>query len=50
MRMSDKAARRRDESEAPPPLFGRWRNLYVLLLVELGVLVLLFYALTWWAS
>lgn len=36
--------------EAPPPLLGRWRNLYLLVLAELAVLVLLFYALTWWAS
>lgn len=35
--------------EAPPPLLRSWRNLYFLLLGELGVLVLLFYALTRWA-
>ncbi len=36
--------------EVPPPLLRSWRNLYVLLLAELGALVLLFYGLTWWAS
>ena len=39
-----------DAPDAPPPLLSRWRNLYVLLLVELGALVALFYALTRWAS
>jgi hypothetical protein len=37
------------EPEAPP-LLGRWRNLYLLLAGELAVLVVLFYALTRWAS
>ncbi len=37
-------------AEAPPPLLSSWRNLYVLLLVELGALVALFYALTRWAT
>jgi hypothetical protein len=36
--------------EAPPPLLRSWRNLYLLLLAELGVLILLFFALTRWAS
>jgi hypothetical protein len=36
--------------EEPPPLLGSWRNLYLLVAGELGVLVLLFYALTRWAS
>jgi hypothetical protein len=44
--VTDEAAPRTDGPEAPP-LLGRWRNL---LLTELGVLVLLFYALTRWAS
>jgi len=39
-----------DAPDVPPPLLSRWRNLYVLLLVELGVLVALFYGLTRWAS
>ena len=34
----------------PPPLLGSWRKLYLLVVVELGALVLLFYALTRWAS
>ena len=36
--------------EEPPPLLGSWRALYVVVLAELAVLVLLFYALTSWAS
>jgi hypothetical protein len=39
-----------DAPEAPPPLLSSWRNLYMLLVVELAGLVLLFYALTRWAS
>jgi hypothetical protein len=38
------------EPEDPPPLLGSWRNLYLLVVAELGVLVLLFHALTRWAS
>lgn len=54
--MAKKAAPRRDSRnsadapDAPPPLLGHWRNLYGLVLAELGALVLLFYALSWWAS
>ena len=33
----------------PPPFLGRWRNVYLLVLVELGVTVLVFWALTRWA-
>ena len=36
--------------DAPPPILRSWRNLYLLLLAELGTLILLFYALTNWAS
>jgi hypothetical protein len=36
--------------EAPPPLLGRWRNVYLLLVAELAVLTALFYALTRYAS
>ncbi len=36
--------------ETPPPVLRSWRNLYWLLLAELGALVLLFYALTRWAA
>jgi hypothetical protein len=35
---------------APPPLLGSWRRLYIVVVAELGGLVLLFYALTRWAS
>ena len=36
--------------EQPPPFLSRWRNVYALVLVELAVVVGLFYALTRWAS
>jgi len=36
--------------EDPPPLLSSWRNLYVLVLVELGLVVAVFYALTRWAA
>jgi len=48
--MTREAAPRTDAPEAPPPLLGAWSNLYILVLAELGALVLLFSALTWWAS
>ena len=38
------------DPEPPPPLLGSWRNIYLALLAELAALVLLFYALTRWAS
>ena len=40
----------RDVLPEAPPLLGSWRNLYVLLLVELAALVGLFAAITRWAS
>ncbi len=43
-------SRQPDPPDAPPPLLGSWRNLYVVLLVELAALVAGFAALTWWAS
>jgi hypothetical protein len=46
----DAPAWRRGEPEAPPPILGRWRNLYLLVLGELAALVGLFYALARWAS
>jgi hypothetical protein len=33
-----------------PPFLTRWRNVYALVLVELAVVVAIFYALTRWAS
>lgn len=51
--MSDDNDAKGDVGEAQdeaPPLLGSWRNLYVAVLAELAVLVLLFYALTRWAS
>jgi hypothetical protein len=38
------------EPEAPPPFLSRWRSMYLLVLGELALLVLLFWALTRWAS
>ena len=37
-------------TEDPPPILGRWRNVYVLVLGELALLVALFRLLRWWAS
>jgi hypothetical protein len=39
-----------DEPEAAPPILGSWRNVYALVLGVLGVLIVLFAALTRWAS
>jgi hypothetical protein len=45
------SARRKQEPDLPPPpLLGSWRNLYLLLVAELGALTLVFYALTRWAA
>jgi hypothetical protein len=38
------------DEEEPPPLLARWRNLYLVLLVELALLIGLFYALARWSS
>jgi hypothetical protein len=38
------------EPEDPPPILSRWRNIYVLLVVELLVLVGVFYGVSRWAS
>lgn len=43
-------ARGRGGAEEPPPFLGSWRNVYALVLGELAVTALLFYALTRWAS
>lgn len=48
--MTGETPPRSDAPEAPPPLLGSWGRLYLLVLAELGALVLLFYALTRWAS
>ena len=39
-----------DSESDPPPFLGRWRNVYALVLLELGVVVLALYLLTRWAS
>jgi hypothetical protein len=38
------------EPEEAPPILGRWRNVYLVLLGELALLVAVFYALARWAS
>ena len=38
------------EPEAPPPILSTWPRVYGAVLAELGLLVILFYALTRWAS
>jgi hypothetical protein len=38
------------DPDSPPPILARWRNVYVLVLVELGALVLAFWALARWAA
>jgi hypothetical protein len=40
----------RDEPEAAPPILGSWRNVYTLVVLELAILIALFYALTRWAA
>lgn len=49
--MADQPLRRTEDlANDTPPVLGSWRNLYLLLVAELASLVLLFYALTRWAS
>jgi hypothetical protein len=40
------AGRRSHATEEPPPFGGSWRNLYAAVLVNLAVLVVLFYLFT----
>lgn len=40
----------RGKVDEPPPFLGTWRNVYALLIGELAVTAILFYALTRWAS
>ncbi len=42
----------RDEpvDEEPPPFLSRWTNVYALVCVELGALLVVFYLLTRWAT
>jgi len=46
----ERSVREDPQGIEPPPLLGSWRKLYLLVVVELGALVLVFYALTRWAS
>ena len=42
-----------DEKEPPesrPPFLSRWQNVYVALLIQLAVLVAIFYVIARWAS
>lgn len=36
--------------EAPPPLLGTWRNIYLLLVAELALIAAASALLTWWAA
>ena len=36
----------KDNEESPPPFLGKWKNVYGLVLLNLAVLVLLFYLFT----
>ena len=38
------------DPDEPPPILGSWRNVYLFVAGELVVLVVLFWALTRWAS
>jgi len=40
----------RDEPDAAPPILGSWCNVYALVVSVLALLIVLFYALTRWAS
>ncbi|MGB5529461.1 MAG: hypothetical protein WBQ32_05775 [Ignavibacteriaceae bacterium] len=44
--MSNESELIKDKEESPPPFLGRWRNVYGLVLVNLTLLVLLFYIFT----
>ncbi len=48
--MAKRAVEKSPAPELPPPLLGSWRNIYWVVMAELGVLILLFYALTRWAA
>jgi len=39
-----------DNADETPPVAGSWRRLYAIVLVELAVLTIAFYALTRWAA
>jgi len=36
----------KNKEESPPPFLGRWRNVYGLVLVNLAMMVVLFYIFT----
>jgi hypothetical protein len=36
--------------DEPPPFLGSWKNVYLVVLGELALLVVIFYAITRWAS
>lgn len=36
--------------EAPPPILGSWRNVYLVLALQLAALVAIGAVVTWWAS
>ncbi len=40
----------RPNPEEPPPIMGTWLNVYLLLVAQLVVTILVFAAVSWWAS
>jgi len=36
--------------EEKPPILGTWRNVYLLLIAQLAVTIVVFYAITRWAA
>ena len=44
--MTEELNSNKEKEKSPPPFLGRWRNIYVLVLLNLAVLVLLFYLFT----
>lgn len=36
--------------DEPPPVFGSWRRLYLVLIVELLLITAASYGLAWWAA
>jgi len=47
---TDTGPKSASDADDPPPILGRWRNVYLMLAAELVLLVALFAALAWWAS
>lgn len=46
MMQNDTPAAERPAPDDPPPLLGRWRNLYIVVLGNLALLIALFWTIT----